>query len=289
VILDKKNIKLFWHYIYERHSIYKKKELAKLDYPWTDDLILSKYKFTNVFRDLDVGTKYVINKIIPKSKKARDIIFNIIIYRLYNKIETFDFVKFSKVDSFDIKFFESKLRELKSKGVAIFTNAFLVSGYSSIKGKDKIEKTCNIIDLIHNDIKSVTALILENKNSKYTFKKLKSLNGIGNFLAYQIAVDIGYWNNELFNESKFVVAGPGCKKGIDLLFKDKGDLDYEKCIQYLCDTQIYGFKNMNININELFNDRKDKFLNLMAMENCLCEISKYLKAHYKWGRPRNKY
>ena len=42
-------------------------------------------------------------------------------------------------------------------------------------------------------------------------------------------------------------------------------------------------------MNELFKDRKQKYLNLMAMENCLCEISKNLKEYYKVGRARNKY
>jgi len=283
--LNEKNLDLFWYYIHERHSIYKKSKLLRLNKPWTTDKILNKYKFTNVFRDLDTGTKYVIEKIIHKCKNIEDLFFNIIIYRLYNKIETFDFLGIQDVNNFNINVFEAKLRELKSKGIHVFTNAFLVSGYSFIEGKDKIEKTCNIISKIHNVIKNIVKECLINKDSEFTFNKLKSLNGIGNFLAYQIAVDIGYYNKELFDESKFVIAGPGCKNGINFLFKDRGNLSYEECIKYLYDIQFDNIKD----INELFSDRKNKFLNLMAMENCLCEISKYLKAYYNLGRPRNKY
>ena len=33
----------------------------------------------------------------------------------------------------------------------------------------------------------------------------------------------------------------------------------------------------------------ERTINVMSLENCFCEISKYLKAHYGTGRPRVKY
>jgi len=57
-------MEIFWRFIAERHSIYKKKEIEKLPPPWTDDPILSSFKFTNVVRSTDPGTRYVIDKIL---------------------------------------------------------------------------------------------------------------------------------------------------------------------------------------------------------------------------------
>jgi hypothetical protein len=65
--IHEKNLKIFWQYIALRHEVYKKKNIEKLPPPWTDDSMLREYKFTNVFRDLDPGTRYVIEKIIPQS------------------------------------------------------------------------------------------------------------------------------------------------------------------------------------------------------------------------------
>jgi len=62
--IHEQNLQQFWRFIAERHAIYKKKNIEKLPPPWTDDSILQEYKFTNVFRDLDPGTKYVIDKLI---------------------------------------------------------------------------------------------------------------------------------------------------------------------------------------------------------------------------------
>jgi hypothetical protein len=60
------NLKTFWQYIALRHSVYKKKNIELLPSPWTTDEILREYKFTNVFRDIDPGTRYVINVLIPQ-------------------------------------------------------------------------------------------------------------------------------------------------------------------------------------------------------------------------------
>ena len=106
----------------------------------------------------------------------------------------------------------------------------------------------------------------------------------------QIAVDLGYWKQRIFDENQFVVAGPGAKNGINRLIKDRKGMSYEQCIGYLCLVQKQWFKKIGVEMKELLSDRKVKALNLMSMENCLCEISKYLKVYYgEKGRPRNRY
>ena len=42
------------------------------------------------------------------------------------------------------------------------------------------------------------------EDSKKTFENMKSFDGIGNFLGYQIAVDIGYRYPRVFNEVNIV-------------------------------------------------------------------------------------
>ena len=122
--INTENLENFWRYIAERHTIYSKKCLEKLPSPWTSDAILCEYKFTNVFRDLDPGTRYVIDVLVPKYLSFRqersavekslkrglnnkgfldfarndndcnieNLLFNLIIYRLYNKPTTSDAV-----------------------------------------------------------------------------------------------------------------------------------------------------------------------------------------------------
>ena len=290
IILNENNMKLFFQYIINRYTIYKKRFIEQIPYPWTDDPILLRYKFTNIFRDLDPGTQYVIKNIIPKVNSAEAILFDIFIYRIYNKIQTFERVGLQSVKNFDKEKFESILRSIKDHGEPVFTNAFTVSGYHFIDpDADKIANTCTIIDVLHSKITNITNKILEHTNSRFTYELLLQQKGIGKFLAYQIAIDLGYWNKDVFNESDFVVAGLGCKKGIDVLFFSKANFSYEDLIFYLCDIQNVWFNKLKVNPDLLFSDREVKNLNCMAMENCLCEISKYLRAYYKTGRPKNIY
>lgn len=290
VILDYKNVDLFFRYISERHRIFKKKSMDKKPSPWTKDPILKKYKFTNVFRDLDTGTRYVIEKIIPHCDFPEKVIFNLIIYRLYNKIETFEVIGIQDPYEFNHKVIESELHRLMKLKIPVFTNAFTVSSYHWINpNNDKISNTAELLSWIQDEIEVITSKIMEGENSEVTYKTLLSIKGIGKFLAYQIAVDIGYWNKEVFNESKFVVAGPGCRKGIDYVFQSRGDLSYEESIFYIETLQDELFDRVDVKPKKLFSDREIKKLNVMAIENCFCEISKYLKAYYGEGRPRNLY
>ena len=153
-----------------------------------------------------------------------------------------------------------------------------------------MERSCILIEEISKKIPDLVQDIEQKKDSEFTYNSLLKLRGIGPFLAYQIAVDLGYWRQQIFDENQFVIAGPGAKSGINRLFKDRNGMSYEHCIGHLCAVQKEWFKRNGVNLKVLFSDRKVKGLNLMAMENCLCEISKYLKVHYgEKGRPRNKY
>eukprot|EP01084_Bolivina_argentea_P309951 536191_1 len=53
-VMNVENMRIFWRYIIERHNIYKKR-INNQTTPWTNDKILLKWKFTNVFRDIDPG------------------------------------------------------------------------------------------------------------------------------------------------------------------------------------------------------------------------------------------
>jgi len=287
MILNNENASIFFKYIAERHLIYKKRFLLNQSKPWTNDVILQRFRFTNVFRELDTGTQYVINNILPFCKDLKQVIFNLFVYRLYNKIETFDAVGLQDVNKFNAEFFESKLRGLKSAGVPVFTGAFIVSGYSWVNpNADKISNSVKLIKWFCDIIESIANKISSAKNSEVTYDSILSIKGVGKFLSYQISVDLGYWDNSLFNESSFVVAGPGCVRGLDFIFSSRSG-SYEDCIKYLCDIQLDWFVKLGINVDDLFSDRFERKLNLMSMENCLCEISKYLKVYYKIGRPRN--
>jgi hypothetical protein len=122
---------------------------------------------------------------------------------------------------------------------------------------------------------------------------LKNYKGIGGFLAYQIAVDFTYIDEFPFSENEFTIAGPGCKQGLDRLFVDRDGMTYEECLFWIRDnwTELINKHRIQWNPDEIFTDLPDydRCMNVMSLENCFCELSKYERAVNGSGRPRIRY
>ena len=297
---DKDNMLRFWSMMSERHSIYKKREAGKLP-PWTNSKILKEYKFTNVFRELDNGTRFVTDYIIPRTDNISDLIFHIMLYRMFNKIESVHAVlnhpsyKFS-LEAFDQTQLEFLMRSyIEDTGDGVWTNAFIVSGFSHLpKGWDKISRVCHIL----NNLKESLINLKTSGDMQKTFSTLESTydwmlkqEGYGSFLGYQCAIDVSYIPRIPFGEDDFVVCGPGCKRGLDRLFPQEiiDHVGYEGLNMWLRDEQYSFYEECGIDYKTLLNDRKYPYLTVMSIENLLCEFSKYMKVYNEEGRPRNKH
>ena len=298
----KDDMSLFWNYIKERHIVFKKKELEQSPPPWTEDPILQQFKFTNVFRTLDPGTRFVTDYIYRCDKvvekhicdwPVEETLFNVIVYRLFNKIETFMHHGMLDCSCFNMEKFEDSIRD-RAVDDKVFTSAFVVSGYSCFpKGLDKISRLALLIkelaDRIEEDYHSdYLDFMWETESMEDAYNYLLSIKGLGPFLAYQCAVELSYWDATNFGEDDFVVAGPGCKNGLRWLFPEK-QAKWEELCFWLRDHQYEFWEDYGIDYKKVFDDRPKPYLTVMAIENCLCEISKYLKAYYNTGRRRNKY
>jgi hypothetical protein len=154
--------------------------------------------------------------------------------------------------------------------------------------------------------------LLQARSQKEVFQAINSVRGLGEFVAYQIFVDLTYIPEFPFSENEFVIAGPGCKKGLDYIFEDKDGMTYEECIFWLRDNingrfeggynlfdndylddieEEKGYSHVSYDPYKLFSDlpEYDRCMNVMSIENCMCELSKYIRAVNGTGRPRNKY
>jgi len=293
----KEEMELFWRFIVKRHLIYKKKDIKGEPAPWTEDQILANYKFTNIFRTFDRGTKYVTNHIMHHELSPEDMIFNVIAYRLFNKIETSEEYGFLRACTYDPERLDKQIHEYALTTRTVFTSAFIVSGYSMVElsGMDKISRIAMVLkwirdQIVYNDY-AIVDTIMQDTTMEATYKALIGLTGLGPFLAYQIAVDLSYWAKTKFGEDDFVIMGPGAKRGIDWIFPEH-EVQKHKA-EFLCfwlrDRQYEFWKDYDVDPNILFDDCHLPYVSVMALENVCCEFQKYMKALTNEGRPRNKY
>ena len=142
--------------------------------------------------------------------------------------------------------------------------------------------------------------LMRAKDQKEAYYIIREIRGFASFLAYQVFVDLTYIEEFPFSENEFTVAGPGCKRGLDLVFTDYNGMTHEEALFWLRDNLDEYFTALEAgdyargkpwNPEKLFKRRapEDRRLTVMSLENCFCELSKYVKAVNGTGRPRNRY
>lgn len=295
-ILSKENVEHLYNWISERYKIHLKKDILEEARPWTKNYVLLKYRFCNVRREHDKESRWLIKNIANSDLSYENKLLNCILFRLINKsktIEIFGSIDFFNLDIDDIR---KKLLEfeIKNPDYVYFSGAFFMSGPKVAANKlfDESNMVVKIILLVKRFFDDgIIDKIKNSKNQKEVYLALRSFNGLGEFLSYQILVDFSYILEFPFSENEFTIAGPGCKKGLDLVFKNRDGLTYEELLFWLRDNQEEVFSKFGYNPEELFSDLDphDRTLNIMSLENCMCEISKYIRAIGGNGRPRVRY
>lgn len=245
---------------------------------WSEDKIFQDYKFTNVYRSLDRVSQYLIKNVIyTKNIYPKDeIVFRILFFKLFNKIETWELFKkefgdiesnfiyerWSEIDNFIIK----KLEE----DFPLYSNAYVLS--TAVKDEKYHHRKYLLTykqQLFDNFDEFLSCDSLES-----LFNKLLNLSYIGNFLAMQFTIDLNYSEVFNFDENEFIIPGPGSLRGMDRCFEGQKKIkDYAEIIKW---TQS--------NLDDLLAEKgyDVKFLpnrkpTLIDIQNTYCECDKYLR------------
>ncbi len=170
------------------------------------------------------------------------------------------------------KYYLEALNKLYSMKSPIYSNAYIMpSGQKEFGHKHKFENHLDLIEFIFKDSFTLKVLRCNSMNDLYNL--LLTYPTIGPFLAYQYAIDINYSNICNYNESDFVVAGPGARSGIRKCFFDTGKYLESDIIRYMFDRQEYEFERLNLNFTNLWGRR----LQLIDCQNLFCETDKYAR------------
>ena len=89
----------YWKFAAKRQEVFFNR-LGGGDYPWTDDSIIRKYKFTNAYRASDRVSQYLIRNVIYEDNyyTPEDQCFRILFFKLFNKIDMGVYQKCSRRD-----------------------------------------------------------------------------------------------------------------------------------------------------------------------------------------------
>lgn len=293
----------YWHFAVERQAIFFRR-LAGTPAPWTDDEILQKYKFTNAYRASDRVSQYLIRNVLyDKDHQPADAFFRCLLFKLFNKIETWKLLESEVGDicvaAFDELRFEKILTGAMERKCRIYSAAYIMpSGGSWVKCSYKHQMHLKLLRKMLDD--RLWEQIAAAPSMGKAFELLRSYPTIGDFLAYQYVTDLNYGTLTNFSEMQFVVPGPGAKHGMRKCFESMGGLTESDIIRYVVDNQEYFFDKLELPFRDLWGRR----LQLIDCQNLFCEIDKYarvrfpkysistgrtrIKQMYRSGRPLEK-
>ena len=117
--------------------------------------------------------------------------------------------------------------------------------------------------------------IAQAKSLAEVFGLLRAYPTLGDFLAYQYTIDLGYSGFVEGQESDFVIPGPGALRGIEKCFSSKGKMTPSDVIRFVCERQDEEFEKRGIHFKTLFG----RPLQLIDCQNLFCEVDKYARAY----------
>lgn len=280
----------YWYFASKRQEMFMRRVLGSTP-PWTEDPILNVYRFTNVYRASDRVSQYLIRHVIYEgSQNPEEVFFRTILFKLFNKIQTWEslYRRLGELSwrEFSFEAYAKVLDGLFEEGEHVYSGAYIMP--SPAFGSPRKHR---------NHLRLIEHMMADGAPKKFTkagslcgaFKLLRGYPSLGDFLAFQFAIDINYSELTDFSEMEFVVAGPGAQDGISKCFKDIAGLSEAEIIQVMAERAGYEFERLGMKFQSLWG----RSLQLIDCQNVFCEVSKYARVAHpdiesKLGRTRIK-
>lgn len=285
------NIEKFFNFMEERHKIYEKKQTQP--YPWTDDPILRKYKFCNVFRELDAGTIWCREHIREPYADHPELFFNIAAYRSINNLETFvDIYEAEKkvtgkpfIEAYEPFRTRLAMYKRKQRGERVFTNAHMLTGVGSADKISLFTDNCwTYLWEWRRELEPRPHDSLERAFNRLLSGKIPT---IGRFIAYEIITDLRHtrYLKDASDIYGWANPGNGAIRGAERVMGcyQKGKVrNWES--GYICD-----YMKVLLNISRDYLPESFPELEMRDIEHTLCEFDKYERARLGEGKPRMLY
>jgi hypothetical protein len=201
-----------------------------------------------------------------KEAWLREVLLASVLYRLLNKVETFQTFGGIPDTPQEIKKFLKFIKaKMSSGGPAVFTSAHINMGFVNYR-----RVANNIVQ--PQTLDTIAEQVLAAKELHQVPDVLETLKNLGAFYAWQVTCDLmecGCLPN--FGENDYARLGKGAVKGIRIIFGVDA-YDHVNLAKLLESLQVLVFATLNVSF-PYFADRK---LTVKNIEHALCEFSKYI-------------
>lgn len=271
---------LYWYFAAERQAIYFRR-LEERAQPWTEDAILQTYKFTNAYRAADRVSQYLIRRVIYDERYATaptEIVFRTLLFKIFNKVSTWELIEQQigppSWQAFDPETYDAVFSAAMAAGTKLYSGAYIVPPVALDRTKVKHRGHLKLLDLIMRG--PFVAQLERSRDLSEVFGLLKQFPSLGDFLAFQFAIDLNYTPVIDHDEASFVVAGPGARDGLAKTFIDAEAVAAEDLISLMMERQDDEFARLGLDFCSLWG----RPLQLIDCQNLFCEVSKYTRVSH---------
>ncbi|MFJ8895195.1 nucleotide kinase domain-containing protein [Leifsonia sp. NPDC102414] len=269
---------IFWRFAAERQRIYDAR-IAGLPGPWTEDRILQTYKFCNTYRAADRVSQALIRDVIYTDEPTApaDLAFQIVLFRTFSNINTWRFLlahfgrkpRISDLTDGSLEACLNMIREINGR---LYTGAFILCATDAYGRRIK---HLNHVELFRHMfvLGDLSEKLAAARSLAEVYAELHTYPLMGDFMSYQIAIDLNYSELTSFSENDFTQPGPGALRGIKKVFEDLGPRTPQDVILWMVDQQEAAFARYEIDFNGLFG----RPLQAIDVQNLFCETDKYCR------------
>ena len=269
----------YWKFAALRQEIFFAR-LRNLPPPWTDDQVLNTFKFCNTYRASDRVSQYLIKNVIYHGcQEEEEVVFRILLFKIFNKIETWEYLQDKlgeiRLSTFNFDVYSRLLQEIMGTGQPIYTSAYMSCANKAFGYEKKHQNHLALIQQMAIKDK-ITNKIVKCDSLKNVFLTLVDYPLIGNFMAYQLTIDINYSEVINYNEKDFTIAGPGAERGIKKCFIDTEGKSNSYIIQWMRENQEREFHRLGITFQSLWG----RPLQAIDCQGLFCETDKYSRVAF---------
>lgn len=214
------------------------------------------------------------NVIYDDNRSARDVVLRTLLFKVFNKIETWELINVEcgeiTADTFDVSGVSDVLSQARLQGRKIYSNAYIMPPIRDVGGPKHLGHLRWLQTVLDDGLEQG---VEEAESLDSIYSDLLSYSGIGPFLAFQFSIDLAYSAATHATEDDFVVPGPGSLDGIAKCFGRAQIRNASEIIKTVCDEQEYWFNKLGLDFHYL-NGRR---LRPIDCQNLFCEISKYAR------------
>jgi len=280
----------YWRFAAKRQDLFIRRINGE-PAPWTDDPVLAAHRFTNVYRAADRVSQYLIANVIYRGPQAgEEVFFRTLLFKFFNRIETWEELSRRLGDpswrTFHFDRYARTLDAMLARGERVYSAAYIMPS-PRLGSARKHRNHLRLLEHMMED--GAPKRVARARSLAEVFGILRSYRSIGDFLAFQFAVDLNYSTMIDFSEMDFVVAGPGARDGIRKCFVDTGGLCEADVIRVVTERAEEEFGRLGLRFQTLWG----RPLQLIDCQNLFCEVDKYARVvhpefHGASGRTRIK-